>query len=239
MDDLVEKLRKVGLTEYEARAYLSLLSDNLNSASKLSEKSGVPRTKIYAVLESLKDKGWIRIYSGVPLLFRATRPDEVIGRIREDFGDFLESIEKTLNTEATEMRDKFVIMKSDVGLSSLKEEIGKAKTVWISNATAEFLDKMDGAFRDDAEVRALMYPGEKQPRNKDYQFKEAEVRIVSILKNKEVPSMSVILDEDRTFTVRKDPISNKYNVDEMLYDECSQCFMEWYNLGWSADEEVS
>ncbi|UCD91874.1 MAG: TrmB family transcriptional regulator [Methanobacteriota archaeon] len=239
MEDLVEKLQKVGLTEYEAKAYLSLLSDNVNSASKLSEKSGVPRTKIYAVLESLKEKRWIRVYSGAPLLFQATKPDEVIGRIRDNFGDFLESIQKTLNTEATEMRDKFVIMKSDVGLSSLKEEVGKAKTVWISNATEELMKKLDGAFRDDAEVRVLMYPGERAPKNENFVVKEAEVKIVSIIKNKEVPSVSVILEEDRTFTVRKDPVSDKYRVDEMLYDECSQCFMEWYNLGWNADEEAS
>ncbi|MFQ5884023.1 MAG: TrmB family transcriptional regulator [Thermoplasmata archaeon] len=238
MEDLIGKLRKVGLTEYEARAYLSLLSDNLNSASKLSEKSGVPRTKIYAVLESLRDKGWIRIYSGVPLLFRAEKTDEVIGRIREDYDDFLESIQKNLNTEAIEMKDKFVIKKSDVGLSSLKEEIGKAKTVWMSNATTEFLEKMNGTFGDDAEVKAIMYPGERKTKNENIQFKDAEVKIVCIVKNKEVPSMSVILDETRTFTVVKDPVSNKYMVDEMLYDECAKCFLEWYNLGWSADEEV-
>jgi hypothetical protein len=59
------------LTEYEAKAYVSLLNDHMNSAAKLSKKSGVPRTKIYETLESLQAKGWVQIYSGVPLLFRA------------------------------------------------------------------------------------------------------------------------------------------------------------------------
>ncbi|MHC3128585.1 MAG: hypothetical protein IBV52_00705 [Candidatus Bathyarchaeota archaeon] len=53
---VVEKLQKVGLTEYEAKAYVGLLSDHLSTATKLSEKSGVPRTRIYGVLESLTQK---------------------------------------------------------------------------------------------------------------------------------------------------------------------------------------
>jgi len=71
MESVVEKLQRIGLTEYEAKAYLSLLTNHVNSAAKLSEKSGVPRTKIYQVLESLERKGWIMIYSGIPLLFKS------------------------------------------------------------------------------------------------------------------------------------------------------------------------
>ncbi|MFQ6128156.1 MAG: TrmB family transcriptional regulator [Thermoplasmata archaeon] len=237
MEDLVGKLRKIGLTEYEAKAYLSLLTDHLSSAVKLSEKSGVPRTRIYAVLESLKEKGWVRIYSGVPILFRAIDPDEVLAGVKENYEDFLESIGKSLNEGAIGMKEKFVIKKSDVGLSGLKDETRKAKTVWLSNATTDFLETMKDAFREDAEVRVLLFPGEKGTRNENIQFKEAEVEIVSVVRNKEVPSMSVILDEERTFTVLKDPVSDKYMVEEMLYDECGKCFLEWYNLGWRADEE--
>jgi sugar-specific transcriptional regulator TrmB len=57
MESVVEKLRQVGLTEYEAKAYLALLNTYLSTATKVSENSGVPRTKIYSVLETLKNKG--------------------------------------------------------------------------------------------------------------------------------------------------------------------------------------
>jgi len=85
MEDVVKKLQGIGLTEYEARVYLSLLNTHLNTASKVSEKSSVPRTKIYAVLESLSAKGWVKIYSGVPLLFKAMNPREVFERIKQDY----------------------------------------------------------------------------------------------------------------------------------------------------------
>jgi sugar-specific transcriptional regulator TrmB len=61
MENVVEKLQRVGLTQYEAKAYVALLNMHLSTATKVSEKSGVPRTKIYAVLETLKDKGFTRI----------------------------------------------------------------------------------------------------------------------------------------------------------------------------------
>jgi sugar-specific transcriptional regulator TrmB len=64
-ESVVEKLKRVGLTEYEARVYLSLLRDHLNSASKLSKKSGVPRTKIYSVLRSLHEKSISRLSQAV------------------------------------------------------------------------------------------------------------------------------------------------------------------------------
>jgi len=238
MESVVERLQRIGLSEYEARAYLTLLKDHLNSASKLSEKSGVPRTKIYSVLESLEHKGWIRIYSGIPLLFKAVDPRDVFKKVKKDYNDFLESIQTTLKEEVKEMKEKFMILKFDVGLGSLKEEIRKAKTIWISNATTDFLKKVSDAFSKDTVVKVLLFPGERKINMKNVQFKEAEIKIVCIVRNKEVPSMSMILDESRTFTVFEDPVDHRYVVDEMLYDECSKCFTEWYSLGWDAAKEV-
>jgi len=215
-----------------------LLKDHLNTATKLSEKSGVPRTKIYSVLESLEHKGWIRIYSGIPLMFKAIDPREVFEEIQKNYDEFLGSIQATLDREVMEMKEKFVILKFDVGLRSLKDEMRKAKTIWINNATTDFLKKVNDTFSEDAEVRVLLFPGEKKIDDKNLQFREAGVKIVCMVRNKEVPSMSITLDESRTFTVFEDPVNHQYIVDEMLYDECAKCFLEWNNMGWNAAREV-
>jgi len=65
-------------------------------------------------------------------------------------------------------------------------------------------------------------------------FKEAEVAIVTIIRNREVPSMSITLEEERTFTAFQDPVDHKYIVDEMLYDECQRCFASWSNMSWTS-----
>ena len=126
MESVVEKLQQVGLTEYEAKAYLALLNTHLNTATQVSEKSGVPRTKIYSVLEALKHKGWVRVYSGVPLLFKAVAPQSVFEKVKGDLERFLESIQATLKEEVNGIKEKFVIKRFDIGLEGLKQEDRKS-----------------------------------------------------------------------------------------------------------------
>jgi sugar-specific transcriptional regulator TrmB len=235
MDSVVEKLQRVGLTEYEAKVYLVLLNTHLCTATQVSLKSRVPRTKIYSVLESLKNKGWVRVYSGVPLLFKAIEPLKVFEQIKDDYAKFLESVQTTLKEKVNNMKEKFVIKKFGIRIEELKEEIKKAKTVEINNATTNFLKKVSDAFGKDALIRVLLFPGEAKISNtRNVEFKQAEVAIVSIVRNREVPSMSIILDENRTFTAFQDPVDHKYIVEEMLYDECSRCFSEWSNMSWNS-----
>lgn len=134
MAGVVEKLKRVGLTEYEAKAYLALLNAHLSTATQISEKSGVPRTKIYAVLESLENKGGVTILSGVPLLFKAVTPAKVFEQIKEDYMDFLNSAQTTLAQKVNTMKEKFVIKKFDVGLEGLKEEIKQLAPIATTKA---------------------------------------------------------------------------------------------------------
>ncbi len=236
MISAVEKLQHVGLTEYEAKVYLALLNTHLSTATQASEKSGVPRTKIYAVLESLDSKGWVRVYSGVPILFKAVAPSSVFEKVKEDYAQLLESAQVALKDKVNGLKEKFVIKRFDLGLDGLKTEIAKAKTVEINNATNSFLRKVSDSFAKDALVRVLLFPGEtKLPNLAHAEFKEAEVAIVTLIRNREVPSMSITLDEERTFTAFQDPVDNKFFVDEMLYDECQRCFASWSNMSWNSE----
>jgi sugar-specific transcriptional regulator TrmB len=57
--DIVQLLLKLGLTEYEAKAYLALLKENPVNGYILSKNSGIPRSRIYDVLQSLIVKGLV------------------------------------------------------------------------------------------------------------------------------------------------------------------------------------
>ena len=58
-DKTRKALEKIGLTSYEIKTYSSLLKTGPITASDLSQKSGVPYSKIYEVLGTLEEKGWI------------------------------------------------------------------------------------------------------------------------------------------------------------------------------------
>nr|MDO8099129.1 hypothetical protein [Candidatus Njordarchaeota archaeon] len=124
------------------------------------------------------------------------------------------------------MKEEFVISKFDIGIVSLKEEIRNCKTIWISNATTDFLKKTMDAFSKDAARKVLQFPGERKIENRNIRFKEEEMKIFFLTRNKEAPSMSLVLDECGMFTVFEDPVDHRHIVNEMLCDECSECFAE-------------
>ncbi|NDF30183.1 MAG: TrmB family transcriptional regulator [Nitrososphaeria archaeon] len=73
-DNTRKSLEKIGLTSYEIRTYSSLLKGGELTASDLSQKSGVPYSKIYEVLGSLEEKGWIGSDDSRPTKYFAKSP---------------------------------------------------------------------------------------------------------------------------------------------------------------------
>lgn len=73
-----EKTRKameeIGLTDYEVKIFSSLLRDGEQNALSLSRGSGVPYSKIYGALVSLKEKGWIESDESRPARYLARPP---------------------------------------------------------------------------------------------------------------------------------------------------------------------
>jgi len=71
-------LRRLGLTEYEARIYLALVRMGPKKASEVSFFGQVPRTKAYGAIRELERKGLLRIIPGNPELYAPSSPSEVL-----------------------------------------------------------------------------------------------------------------------------------------------------------------
>lgn len=69
-----ERLIAVGLSKYEACAYLALLGQDGSTAVEIADRAGVPRQRIYDVLVSLRDKHLIEIRDGRPARHTARPP---------------------------------------------------------------------------------------------------------------------------------------------------------------------
>ena len=67
-------MESLGLTSYETKVYLCLLETGSMTASNISKKSGVPYSKIYEVLNSLENKGWLESDSSRPQKFFPKSP---------------------------------------------------------------------------------------------------------------------------------------------------------------------
>jgi len=83
-DRLRKAFHRLGLTDYEMRVYVALLENGGMTANQISEIAGVPYSKIYEILESLEEKGWIRSEGGRPAKFHPQSPTTAleINRLR-------------------------------------------------------------------------------------------------------------------------------------------------------------
>lgn len=89
----VEVLQKVGLTVYEARAYIALVARGLGDAATLAQSARIPRTSAYKVLESLSQKGYATPSGGKPILFRPKAPLEVADALKNAIQEVFETLE--------------------------------------------------------------------------------------------------------------------------------------------------
>lgn len=98
MNDDVHLLKGIGLTMYEAQAYVTLTSLISATAVEISEKSNIPRSKIYDVLKKLNEKNFIEIEDGRPLTYTVKSPVEVLTREKKKINrDIEDSITRLTN----------------------------------------------------------------------------------------------------------------------------------------------
>ncbi|WP_421909300.1 TrmB family transcriptional regulator [Methanolacinia petrolearia] len=98
LETTIETLKKLGFTEYEARAYISLIGFGMATAREIHENSGVPQGRIYSVLRSLSDKNFIEIQDGNPSYYYAANPVARLSKLKTEINDLInESIEYLSN----------------------------------------------------------------------------------------------------------------------------------------------
>ncbi|ADN37485.1 transcriptional regulator, TrmB [Methanolacinia petrolearia DSM 11571] len=132
--EIVETLAGIGFTEYEARAYIALIGLGNATAREVSSISGVPHGRIYSILRSLADKGYIFVGEGTPASYCAEKPFEVLNPLKTEMdrkiseaGDYLSEIQYESLPPA-----KMWTIRSEVGVQN------RLKTL-IQNAEKEII----------------------------------------------------------------------------------------------------
>ena len=132
-----EVLGKVGLTQYEARAYIALVARGLGDAATLATAAGIPRTSAYKVLESLAEKGYATPTGGKPILFRPTPPLDVA---------------ETLKTAIQEVFEKLAMLHRVVA------EHGEPQLVYLLSGREKVLQKIGELLDQSTEAFILTTP---------------------------------------------------------------------------------
>ena len=86
-DKTRKSLEKIGMTGYEVKAFAVLLKSGKQNASNLSQKSSVPYSKIYEVLGTLEEKGWIDSDDSRPTVYSARSPATGLETTKQNMDD--------------------------------------------------------------------------------------------------------------------------------------------------------
>ncbi len=74
----IETLVTVGLNKYEAQAYIALLKKNKATATEVAQRAGIPKQRIYDVLDNLQLKGLCGTHNGRPRNYIAFQPRQAL-----------------------------------------------------------------------------------------------------------------------------------------------------------------
>jgi sugar-specific transcriptional regulator TrmB len=135
-------LRELGLNAYEVDAYVVLLDCGQMTAMEISREAKVPYSKIYEVLNSLKEKGWIKSSETRPFKYYPVSPTEATAftkqRLEDKYLGWEQTVAETLQPlyekrELVERPDILILHGQQAIVAKLDEVLKKAnKEVMIA-----------------------------------------------------------------------------------------------------------
>jgi sugar-specific transcriptional regulator TrmB len=104
---LIRDLTGLGLTTYEAKAYVALIGRESFTAAQVARQGELPRQRIYDVLGSLVEKGLASSRPGAVVKYAAIAPDLAIERLLAVRRQGLEALERSAAEVITELAPAF------------------------------------------------------------------------------------------------------------------------------------
>jgi len=98
----IRALQLLGLTPYEAKAYLGLVKNGPLGGSELAFHSHVPRSKLYGTLRLLERKGLVHLTPSIPETFTAASPLTVLNAKAREIADQAASVLEVVQKLAEE-----------------------------------------------------------------------------------------------------------------------------------------
>ncbi|MGW9100403.1 TrmB family transcriptional regulator [Priestia megaterium] len=183
MDTIYNELQKFGFSQYECQAYVGLLKKSPVTGYEVSKRSGVPRSMIYQVLAKLMDKGAVYQVPSDPVTYAPLAAKELISRLRNDFEESFEYLEKSLAALETEQEVDVIHRISSDGrvISEMVAMIGRAKEeLWLSvwEPQISFIkNAVDNRVKDGLHVFSILFgaPGIKLGATTHHNYMAPEV----------------------------------------------------------------
>jgi len=105
-ENIREMLHEMGLSAYEIDAYVALLGRGHMTAMEISREAKVPYSKIYAVLNALKEKGWVKSSENRPFKYYPVSPLEATTLTKQRIEEKVQNWEQMVNEALQPLYEK-------------------------------------------------------------------------------------------------------------------------------------
>jgi sugar-specific transcriptional regulator TrmB len=256
------ELTALGLTGYEARAYLALINRHRYTAAQLSRESGVPRQRIYDVLSGLTERGLVRALPGQVARYTAVDPASAIERLMADHRATFSRLEQTTARLVEELvpawsqgrdetdpldyvevlRDREILSEriADIQAEAKQEILAMAKLPYLTSddsaglATVRRLVEAGGCVRCLYERDVLDEP-EMLADIRRYAAAGEDARIAD-----GVPMRMWIVDGSRVVMSLRDPLADSVSTTNILIEHpaLALCLTYAFEAIWAGAEPV-
>ncbi len=166
-------LEKFGLSDYEAKAYISLIEHGPLKVGDIAYHSTIPRSKSYPTVKSLVKKQLAIILEDKPLTYQAIAPDAALEKLMVDGENQLKSMRLTITTlkklaasgrgKANEQEGRHLILSKDSVPRKLEALVASSRSsikflvdTWGVKLVEELLRPLIRSASNDVEVTAIM-----------------------------------------------------------------------------------
>lgn len=195
---IIEDMKKLGLTEYEAKAYLKLLEEYPVNGYTLSKNSSIPRSRIYEVLDSLKNKQIVfEQVEDKATLYYPLEPKLLVNKIKNDYEDILKNIDEYTEEvySKKETGNELIVIKGrDNIIDFVNTLIREAKKRIAVSIWEEEIKDISKALND-AMDRGIKVKGIYFGKNNPYKEIVTHRRIERYLSEKSERYMTIIIDK--------------------------------------------
>jgi len=112
-DNLIDRLKEIGLNTYEARVYLALLRHSPATGYEISKESGVPQSRAYDTLKALEANNVVVALDGKPITYVPICPTELLNRWERSVKGSLDYLRDTLPKLSHEAADPVMTLRGE------------------------------------------------------------------------------------------------------------------------------
>jgi len=147
---MIDGLKELGFTEYEARIYLALLRSHPSNGNTIATVSGVPTPKVYETVRKMQEREVVFAVAGgdkgTQIRYSPLPYDELLARSKKAFLGNVNFLQEAL-TDIAEMSDTnwtelFVIHGYAAGMEAIRSALADAKSEIFMSLWSQELDAL-------------------------------------------------------------------------------------------------